>query len=60
MSVSNVGKTVYLDGSVASYRARLEAEDVAWGAPGVEEVVDRIVVAVQRAPWHPARPRAAT
>ena len=46
VSVSNVGKTVYLDGSVGSYQARLEAEDVAWGAPGVEDVVDRTVVVV--------------
>jgi osmotically-inducible protein OsmY len=46
VSVSNVGKTVYLDGSVGSYRAKLEAEDVAWGAPGVDDVVDRTIVVV--------------
>ena len=46
VSVSNLGKTVYLDGTVGSYQARLEAEDVAWGAPGVEDVVDRTTVVV--------------
>jgi osmotically-inducible protein OsmY len=43
--VSNVGDTIYLDGSTGSWLARQKAEDTAWDAPGVNEVVDRLTVA---------------
>jgi osmotically-inducible protein OsmY len=45
IQVSNVGHTVYLDGKADSWAARQAAEDTAWNAPGVDAVVDRLVVA---------------
>jgi osmotically-inducible protein OsmY len=45
IEVSNVGHTIYLDGTSTSWAARSEAEDAAWAAPGVADVVDRIVIA---------------
>jgi osmotically-inducible protein OsmY len=42
IEVSNTGSVIYLDGQVASYAARQKAEDVAWSAPGVTDVVDRL------------------
>jgi osmotically-inducible protein OsmY len=45
IEVSNAGHTIYLDGTVGSYTARLQAEDTAWAAPGVAEVIDRTVIA---------------
>jgi osmotically-inducible protein OsmY len=45
IKVSNVGDTIYLDGTTGSWLARQKAEDTAWDAPGVNEVVDRLTVA---------------
>jgi osmotically-inducible protein OsmY len=44
IEVTNVGPTVYLDGTATSWLAKREAEDTAWDAPGVVEVVDRLLV----------------
>jgi osmotically-inducible protein OsmY len=44
IKVSNQGSTIYLDGEVNSYLARVTAEDAAWNAPGVGDVVDRLLV----------------
>ena len=44
IEVTNIGHTIYLDGTVGSHQARQEAEDTAWDAPGVTEVVDRLVI----------------
>jgi osmotically-inducible protein OsmY len=44
IQVSNDGSTVYLDGTTDSHAAMQTAEDTAWGAPGVTDVVDRLVV----------------
>jgi osmotically-inducible protein OsmY len=44
IEVSNVSNTVYLDGKVDSWTARDAADDAAWEAPGVDNVVDRLVV----------------
>jgi osmotically-inducible protein OsmY len=44
IEVSNNGSTVYLDGTASSWTARQEAEDTAWDAPGVVDVVDRLTV----------------
>jgi osmotically-inducible protein OsmY len=46
IDVTNSGHTIYLDGTVGSYSARAQAEDTAWDAPGVTEVVDRLVIAL--------------
>ena len=45
IEVSGQDRTVFLDGRVGSWAALREAEDVAWNAPGVSHVVDRLVVA---------------
>jgi len=45
IAVTNDGSTIYLDGTAASWMSRREAEDTAWNAPGVTEVVDRVEVA---------------
>jgi osmotically-inducible protein OsmY len=42
--VSNEGSTIYLDGTATSWQVRDEAEDTAWNAPGVKDVVDRVVI----------------
>jgi osmotically-inducible protein OsmY len=44
IEVSNSGHTIYLDGTSSSWTAKREAEDVSWDAPGVTDVVNRIVV----------------
>jgi osmotically-inducible protein OsmY len=44
ITVSNEGHTIYLDGTTTSWAARSEAEDAAWAAPGVSDVVDRITI----------------
>ncbi len=44
ITVSNVGSTVYLDGTADSWTTRDEAESTAWDAPGVQKVVDRVDV----------------
>jgi osmotically-inducible protein OsmY len=46
ITVTNTGSTVYLDGEVGSYTARQKAEDVAWSAPGVTDIVDRITILI--------------
>jgi osmotically-inducible protein OsmY len=46
IEVTNVGDTVYLDGTTASYFARETADRVAWRAPGVRDVVDRLTIAL--------------
>lgn len=45
IKVSCQDQTVFLEGRVGSWAALREAEDVAWNAPGVSQVVDRLVVA---------------
>jgi osmotically-inducible protein OsmY len=42
--VSNTGHTIQLDGTVGSLTARDEAEQTAWDAPGVQDVVDNVQV----------------
>jgi osmotically-inducible protein OsmY len=44
ITVSNDGPTIYLDGKVGSWNAKQEAEDTAWDAPGVTQVIDRLVI----------------
>jgi osmotically-inducible protein OsmY len=44
IKVSNAGHTIYLDGSAGSWTAMEEATDTAWDAPGVTEVVNRLVM----------------
>ncbi len=44
ISVTTNGPTVYLDGEVGSWKAEEEAVDTAWGAPGVTDVVDRLII----------------
>jgi osmotically-inducible protein OsmY len=44
IEVSNVGHTIYLDGTTTSWAAMDAAVDTAWSAPGVFEVVNRLVI----------------
>ncbi len=44
IEVTNDGSTIYLDGTTDSYVAMRTADDTAWEAPGVTEVIDRLVV----------------
>jgi osmotically-inducible protein OsmY len=44
ITVSNEGGTIYLDGTADSWTVREEAEDTAWSAPGVANVVNRITI----------------
>jgi osmotically-inducible protein OsmY len=44
IEVSNSGNTVYLDGTSGSWAAKKKAEEIASGAPGVTEVVNRITI----------------
>jgi len=44
ITVTNSGHTVYLDGTTGSWYAMDEAVDTAWQAPGVTDVVNRLVV----------------
>ena len=46
IQVSNQGHVIYLDGVTNSWAAKQAAEDTAWSAPGVSEVVDRLMVVV--------------
>jgi osmotically-inducible protein OsmY len=46
ITVSNEGHTIYLDGMTDSWAAKWQAEDAAWAAPGVFDVVDRLTVMV--------------
>jgi osmotically-inducible protein OsmY len=45
IKVANDGHTVYLTGSVGSYAAMREALDTTWNAPGVDKVVNDLVIA---------------
>jgi osmotically-inducible protein OsmY len=45
IEVTNSGHTIYLDGKTDSMAARNEAENTAWYAPGVTDVVDRLAIA---------------
>jgi osmotically-inducible protein OsmY len=47
IDVTNVAHTIYLDGSVGSGFEREEAEKTTWNAPGVTQVINRLVVAPQ-------------
>lgn len=44
IDVTNVDHTIYLDGTVGSWYAKNEAVDTAWLAPGVRDVVDRLII----------------
>ena len=44
ITVTNSGNTVFLDGTAGSWRAKMEAEDASWEAPGVSDVIDRLVI----------------
>ena len=44
VEVSNVDHTIDLDGTVSSWAARQAAEDTAWEAPGVTNVVNNLIV----------------
>jgi osmotically-inducible protein OsmY len=44
IQVSTAGNTVYLDGTVDSWYAMDEAVNTAWKAPGVIDVVNRLVI----------------
>ena len=44
IEVSNVGHTIELDGTVNSRAALESAEDTAWEAPGVVDVVNNLIV----------------
>lgn len=46
IDVETTGGKVILKGSVRSWAERQDAERAAWGAPGVKEVDDRLVVTV--------------
>jgi osmotically-inducible protein OsmY len=47
IEVAGSGHTVYLDGAVGSFVAMAEAEKTAWSAPGVDGVVNRLVVSAR-------------
>jgi osmotically-inducible protein OsmY len=44
IDVSNTDHTIFLDGTTTSYAARMAAENAAWMAPGVSDVIDRVVI----------------
>jgi len=44
IKVSNEGHTIYLDGTADSWAAMDAAVDTAWDAPGVTEVVNRLIL----------------
>ena len=44
IEVTSSGHTIYLDGTTGSWASWAEAEETAWEAPGVSEVVNRLVV----------------
>jgi osmotically-inducible protein OsmY len=46
ITVEVVGSKVILRGTVSSYAEKKEAEEVAWSAPGVTEVDNRIIVSL--------------
>lgn len=44
IKVTNDGRRIYLSGVVGSYAALREALDTAWAAPGVEDVVNDLMI----------------
>jgi osmotically-inducible protein OsmY len=44
IKVTRDGSTIFLDGTTDSYVAMQTAESTAWSAPGVTDVIDRLVV----------------
>ena len=44
ITVTNTGHTIYLDGTASSWVALQAADNAAWAAPGVDNVVDRLVI----------------
>jgi osmotically-inducible protein OsmY len=44
IKVSNEGRTIYLDGTTSSYVSMETAVETAWDAPGVTEVVNRLMI----------------
>jgi osmotically-inducible protein OsmY len=44
ITVTNAGHTIYLDGTTDSWAARQAADGAAWAAPGVDDVIDRLVI----------------
>ena len=44
ITVTNTGHTIYLDGTASSWVALQAADNAAWAAPGVDDVVDRLVI----------------
>jgi osmotically-inducible protein OsmY len=48
LQVTNEGHTVFLDGTIKSWRARQVAEKAASAAPGVREVMNRLSVATDQ------------
>ncbi|MGH9085155.1 MAG: BON domain-containing protein [Acidimicrobiales bacterium] len=44
IKVTNDGRTIFLSGMVGSYAAMREALDTAWSAPGVESVVNDLMI----------------
>lgn len=44
IKVETHGGCVTLSGHTTTWQARMDAEDAAWAAPGVTEVVDRVIV----------------
>ncbi len=44
IEVSSIDHTIYLDGTAGSWFAMDEAVDTAWEAPGVTDVVNRLVI----------------
>jgi osmotically-inducible protein OsmY len=44
IKVTNDGSTIFLDGTTDSHVAMQRAESTAWSAPGVTDVIDRLVV----------------
>jgi osmotically-inducible protein OsmY len=44
IKVSNEGHTIYLDGTTSSYVSMEAAVSTAWDAPGVTEVVNRLMI----------------
>ena len=45
IEVSNSGNTITLEGTVRSWAAKEEAEETAWKAPGVGDVINRLAIA---------------
>jgi osmotically-inducible protein OsmY len=44
IEVTSVDHTIYLDGTVSSWYAMDEADDTAWEAPGVSDVINRLLI----------------